>query len=482
MSAASFIHHALTTESIMKLLLAFMVLFLYHYRSRAIESRQKRDIKEPRGSLPLLGHSRLLAAVPDSRLHHFFEKQSQELGPVWSMTLPIFGRIIQIDSPQLIEYVLRTNFWNYTKGPMVLDILKDLGGDEGIATSEGNKWKFQRKLAARIFSVKDFQEHSNNVFVAEGKKVIDYLGKAADEGSVVDMKPLVLAYTLDCLGAIAFGRLVDPVWKIRERLTDVGRKVKYHRDVIRNHALGIIKERGENGHPAKKSDFLQYLMESFDDEGQPLTEDMIIDNILNIMNAGRESMASALTWMFYSLYRQDTDKGIANTLVQEVDDILGGSDPAYDTYKKQKFAEACFNETLRLFPALPRIMRYCGSNDVLPDGTKVYAGEYVSWSLYAMGRSEAVWGPDAKEFKPSRWINSPKPSQGKFNAFGGGPRVCMGQQFAVNQVVTIMGMILQSFKVCLEEPSKEQDYGVSFILPMRDGLMVRVSRRQPCEP
>lgn len=132
---------------------------------------------------------------------------------------------------------------------------------------------------------------------------------------------------------------------------------------------------------------------------------------------------------------------------------------------------------LRIYPSLPRNLRYCVRDDILPDGTKVHAGEWIAWSSYVMGRSELVWGPDAKQFKPSRWINSEKPSQGKFNSFHAGPRVCLGQQFATIEALTIIGMILQSFDVKLEEPSKNPDYGTSLAFPMLDGLKIRVYRR-----
>jgi len=94
-----------------------------------------------------------------------------------------------------------------------------------------------------------------------------------------------------------------------------------------------------------------------------------------------------------------------------------------------------------------------------------------------MGRSERIWGPDAKQYKPSRWINTEKPSQGKFPAFHVGPRVCLGQQFATIEAMSIIGMIHQSFEISLAEPSKEAKYGISVTFPMVDGLGIRVKRR-----
>ncbi|KAF9024392.1 Protein kinase alk2, partial [Haplosporangium bisporale] len=234
----------------------------------------------------------------------------------------------------------------------------------------------------------------------------------------------------------------------------------------------------KDGNHAHRKDFLQFFLDSEDNKSQPLSDDLLIDNMLTFTTAGRDTTAHALTWMFYLIYRDDSDESIRATLVREVDDVLGGSIPTHETLKNLKFAEACFYEALRIFPPVPRNLRYCVKEDILPDGTKVYAGEWVAWSSYVMGRSESVWGPDAKEFRPSRWINSVKPSLGKFNSFGLGPRACPGQHHATIQVLTVIGMILQHFDVKLEEPSKVPTYATSLAFPMVDGLKIRVSRRQ----
>ncbi|KAK3821894.1 MAG: cytochrome P450 [Benniella sp.] len=488
----------------LKLLAAVVALYVFKYRSHAVGTRPRRDLKQPKGAVPFLGHMLLMAAVDGQELYQFLEKQYNELGPVWSISLPLIGRMTQIDTPENLEHVLKANFWSYEKGPLFTWMLGDLVG-HGIFTRDGAEWRFQRKLASHIFNVKAFREYTSDVFVIEGKKVLDYLGKAADEGTVVDFQALMLHFTLDSFGAVSFGksfgcldnieqevpyavsfddlteivaqRLKDPVWPLRERLTGVDKKVQYHKSVIRGYALDIIEKRRREGFSASKKDLLQWLLEAKDDEGNPLSEDLLVDNILSFSIAGRDTTAQALTWMFYSIYRDGADKDIAKILTKEVDDVLQGGDPTYESYKQHKYAEACFHEALRIYPVSPRNLKVCVKDDVLPDGTKIHVGEWVAWSSYVMGRSERIWGPDAKEYRPSRWINAEKPSQGKFPAFHVGPRVCLGQQFATIEAMSMLGMILQSFEINLAEPSKEAKYGVSVTFPMVDGLGIRVKRR-----
>ncbi|KAF9351089.1 Protein kinase alk2 [Mortierella sp. NVP85] len=504
---ASLYQHLLplaTRPNGLKLLAAVVALYVFKYRSHAVGTRPRRDLKQPKGAVPFLGHMPLMAAVGGQELYQFLEKQYNELGPIWSVSLPLIGRMIQIDTPENLEHVLKANFWSYEKGPMFTWMLGDLVGD-GIFTRDGAEWRFQRKLASHIFNVKAFREYTSDVFVIEGKKVLDYLGKAADEGTVVDFYALMLHFTLDSFGAVSFGksfgcldnieqqvpyavsfddlteivsqRLKDPAWPLRERLTGVHKKVQHHKNVIRGYALDIIEKRRREGFSASKKDLLQWLLEAKDEEGNPLSEDLLVDIVLSFSIAGRDTTAQALTWMFYSIYRDGADKDIAKLLTKEVDDVLQGGDPTYETYKQQKYAEACFHEALRIYPVSPRNLKVCVKDDVLPDGTKIHAGEWVTWSSYVMGRSERIWGPDAKEYRPSRWINTEKPSQGKFSAFHVGPRVCLGQQFATIEAMSMIGMILQSFEISLAEPSKEAKYGVSVTFPMADGLGIRVKRR-----
>lgn len=119
------------SSEFLAVILAFMAFYVYKYRSHAIGSRRRPDLKQPKGVFPILGHLPLLASVPSSDLYQFFEKQHNELGPVWSITLPIFGRIIQIDSAENVEHVLKTNSYNFEKGGAFKGILEDLLGTEG---------------------------------------------------------------------------------------------------------------------------------------------------------------------------------------------------------------------------------------------------------------------------------------------------------------------------------------------------------------
>ncbi|KAF9427327.1 hypothetical protein BGZ76_002387 [Entomortierella beljakovae] len=492
-----------TAKSAVKLFVALTAFYVFKYRGNAIGTRRRRDLIEPKGALPLIGHLYIIASTPGSRLFHLFEKYYNTLGPVWAITIPGLGRMIEIDTPENIEHVLKTNFWSYEKGPMLYEMMGDLVG-KPFFIMDGDDWKTPRKVASQIINMKAFQDYAGEVFITETKRVVEYLGKAADNGTIIDIQAMLHHLTFSIMLRISFGdsapeisldrvtdyeeafdkllersaeRLMNPLAKLQEKITGSDKTYKKYRESVRNYGLEIIRKRREAGYTKEKNDLLQYMLEAKDDSGNSLTEDRMIDMIFALSLAGRDTTAQALTWTFALIYHGATDKEIAKKLREEADEIFKGSDPTYEQLKQMKYTEACFLEGLRFYPGAPRNLKTCIKDDVLPDGTKVYAKEWVSWSAYVMGRSESLWGPDAKEYKPTRWIGTPRPSAAKFNAFSLGPRVCIGQQFAMLIATISMGMLHQSFDIELEEPFLERKYVSSLTIPMDGPLRARFRRR-----
>ncbi len=103
----------------------------------------------------------------------------------------------------------------------------------------------------------------------------------------------------------------------------------------------------------------------------------------------------------------------------------------------------------------------------------------VIFSNYAQGRCESIWGPDAKEFNPERWFNKEgnmkKESQYKFNVFNGGPRVCLGQNMATNEAMTVLSVLWRKYD--FELATTKVEYEISVTLPMKYPLLMKITRR-----
>lgn len=267
----------------------------------------------------------------------------------------------------------------------------------------------------------------------------------------MDLQELFYKFTLESFGEIAFGesfgclkeptkdvpfamafdrlnsalseRFISPIWKFSEWRTGKGNQVNEDTKLIYDFAYRVIRKRRQEGFRGRESkDLMQLFMETQDENGEPLSDEMMKDTLLNFVIAGRDTTAQALAWCFYLMHRTEADPSVVKDLTEETDRVLQGGAPTYESVKQQKFAEACFHETLRLYPSVPKNIKLCVEDDVLPGGVKVYKGERVGWSSYAMGRNVNIWGADAKEFKPERWLNGEKPSSSKFVSFHLGPR------------------------------------------------------------
>jgi len=229
------------------------------------------------------------------------------------------------------------------------------------------------------------------------------------------------------------------------------------------------------------------------------------DTLLNFILAGRDSTAVTLSWLvymttvhphvgdkiFHELLALDTSLQAVNPDSKCGPETLGGEDDfnqrilrfsellTFDSLLKLHYLHACIMETLRLYPPVPMNGKCLVADDVLPDGTAVKKGHMVMYTPYAMGRMPALWGLDATEFKPERWLvdGVVKPeSPFKFSAFQAGPRICLGKDSAMLQLRTTLALLFRFFKFQLE-PNAVIKYRTQAVLTLAHGLHVKISKR-----
>ncbi|KAK6611430.1 cytochrome P450 [Botrytis cinerea] len=169
--------------------------------------------------------------------------------------------------------------------------------------------------------------------------------------------------------------------------------------------------------------------------------------LLNILLAGRDTTASLLTVLFMILSRE---KNVLAKLRKEVMS-LEGRNPTFEEIKDMKYLKWCINETMRLYPIVPTTSRVAIRDTVLPRGggpdekspTMVKKGDLVQWSSYVLHRRTDIYGEDADQFRPERWEKLRVVWE--YIAFSGGPRICIGQQFALTEASYTTIRLLQTF-------------------------------------
>ncbi|CAG8592829.1 568_t:CDS:2, partial [Ambispora gerdemannii] len=475
------------------------------YPNRAIGTSARLDLKGPKG-LPIIGNL-VLTAQNAERFNDHLSELSRKYGETCTYTLPGM-RIVVISTPKQVEHVLKDNFQNYLKGPHSKRVIRELFGD-GIFNVDGESWKFQRKLLIPVFQGKNFREIICHGFEEHTKIVLAILSKAAETGETIDLQSLFLRFTFDVFTKICFNknfniltnpenvatfviafdhfqsvimkRAFNPLWPILEMFSETGRNNRKYRKILDDFACSMIRERLQE--PLKMespTDILQLFMDAKNANEESLNDKELRDMILNVMAAGRDTSAIAMSWM---MYRIMTNPSVEKNLLKEFDSRVTPENPIsdYDNISKFAYAQATLNETLRLHPSLPINAKITVKDDILPGGIPVNAGDMVFWAPYSMGRDEHIWGKDANEFKPERFLKSGefiRPSSFKHAVFNAGPRICPGQEFATIEVIILITTMLKNYSFELLTNEKKITYSKSIFLPMKHPLMVKVTKRE----
>ncbi|KAJ9631052.1 hypothetical protein H2203_001580 [Taxawa tesnikishii (nom. ined.)] len=384
--------------------------------------------------------------------------------------------LVWTDEPENIKTALSTRFDDWAIGPIRQVLIKDLLGD-GIFTTDGAYWQHSRAMVRPNFArdqVADLdalEEHMQNL-----------LALLPRDGSTVDLQELFHRYSMDASTEFLMGEstrtLLPGHSKLQEQFAkgiELGLKDAtdrsqrgwfYHlishaevkaaiREVRRlvdpyvEHALEYrrkhleAKERGEAGVEEEKYVFLHELAKETDD---PLR---LKNEVLNFLVAGRDTTASLLSTLWFMLARYPR---VWKKLQAEVDG-LEGKLPTYEKLRNMRYLKHCASETLRLYPPVPLLSKIAIKDTLLPlgggpDGQSplfVPEGGQFVYNMWSMHRRKDIFGEDALDFNPDRWESSSlRPGWG-YLPFGGGPRVCLGQQYALTETYYVTIRLMQHF-------------------------------------
>ncbi|CAK9310232.1 unnamed protein product [Citrullus colocynthis] len=430
--------------------------------------------------------------------------------------------------PRNLEHLLKTKFSSYPKGPFFRDTVRDLLGD-GIFGADDETWQRQRKVASIEFHSARFRQmtveslvelvHSRLEAVLE-----DFAGRSA----TVDLQDVLLRLTFDNVCMIAFGvdpgclrgglpeipfakafedatevtviRFITPtfVWKAMRYLNlGMEKKLKQSIKAVDEFADNVIQTRKRELSTAaqpqadnQRSDLLTVFMKLRDEQGRPFSDKFLRDICVNFILAGRDTSSVALSWFFWLL---DQNPRVENKILAEIGRIVGEREEAKtrelrfdllvfkpEEIKKMEYLHAAISEALRLYPSVPVDHKEVVEDDVFPDGTILKKGTKIIYAIYAMGRMEAIWGKNCREFKPERWMRDGRfmsESAYRFTAFNGGPRLCLGKDFAYYQMKYVAASIMSRYRVAVVTGhSVEPKLALTFY--MKNGLKVNLIKRE----
>lgn len=390
---------------------------------------------------------------------------------------------------------------NYEKGLVSHGILEDIFGD-GIFNSDGEKWKVQRQTASSLFHFNNLQAFVP-IFDDRAKVMASILREESLFGKPVDLQELFRKYTLDSIGELGFGVQIDslkgnkdalkfaksfdyvqsesslrfafhPLWKLMP-----GGTFRRHIQNVDTFMAKIVVDRRremEKGVDfSDHTDLLSKFMLSKDADGKPMFDDKyLLDVIKNFLIAGRDTTAVCLTWTFFLLA---THPEVEQKLLNEIETVIGGN-ITYEKLSGLKYMRYVLDESLRLYPPVPLDLRTTIQEDVLPSGHVLPAGTSTVYPAYIIHRLPQYWS-NPSAFNPDRWeTDTIKPFQ--FVAFHGGPRICLGQNMAYEEMKVALCVLLPLFKFTVVD-LKSVQYFVSLTLPAKDGVCVNVTPRKEDE-
>jgi cytochrome P450 len=427
-------------------------------------------------SYPFIGH--LLDYIKN--IHNYddwYLELHKRYGSVVNTWIPFSFNSISISDPENVEYILKTNFQNYVKGPQMYQTMYEFLGD-GIFNVDGDLWKSQRKNASHMFTTSTMRNFMFPIFVEKSKKMIQKMKKE----QYIDINSYLHEMTLDSIYQIIFGvsnntntlfseyfdecqeiianRFIYPFWRLpfSSYLLFSERKYKKNMMYINDNIQKLITE-------IKQSDIDNSILSIFIKNG--ITDDKYLRDIaLNFMLAGRDTTAQALIWL---LYLVSEHKDVEMKIKEEIKNVING-ELTYDKLSHMTYLHCVILETLRLYPSVPKDIKLCVNDDVLPNGKyTIRGGSMVVYLPYTMGRNENIW-KDAHLFKPERFMNY-NPSAYKYPVFQAGPRICLGKQMALIEIKTIAILIYQHLDLCLVSGSTDTVFSVT--MKMKNKLIMR---------
>jgi cytochrome P450 len=439
----------------------------------------------PRG-LPLLGMALQVLRNPLGTL----QRIASEYGDIVSIPIVSDTRIL-LNHPDYIEQVTVIQQSKFHKSKLTKDVTGRLLG-EGLLISEGDFWRRQRRLAQPAF-----QRNRINEYAATMVESAEAHSRKWKDSEECDIAQEMMALTLEIAVRTLFGttlpgearqvalsleflmryslRRARSPFKLPEQWpTPSNRRAEREIQFLDSLVYRIIDERKKLGNANEHNDLLSLLMAAMDEDGSQMTPKQLRDEIMTLFMAGHETTALTLSWAWYLLSKNPAAE---TRLHEELRDVLAGRLPAIADLGRLPYLRGVVNEVLRLYPPAYVLARTSiekctiGGYD-LPAGSTIVLSQWVT-------HHDPRFFVDPDAFLPERWLDGleDRLPAGAYFPFGDGPRRCIGQNFALMEVVLVMATIGQKFQFRLATARKIVPDPLVTLRP-RNGIPMRIDARR----
>ncbi len=412
--------------------------------------------------IPTVGTFRFINGVRRHGFLDFVGQQWRSNGDLFQVRLGGRPRIFAMH-PDVVERVNISHRHNYDKRASYEPMRKYLLGD-GLVASTGDLWRRQRRLLAPFYQPRGVQAYAG-LMLRDGARLAEHWQRLAAGDAEVDMfEEMTNVSASIILGAMFSTETMEDIHRIKAAVetmlsftevrmrgvapphwlpTPANRRYRAARALVNRSVYSLIAERRATGEATWPDDLLARLMRSRDeDTGAAMPESLLLDESVTTFVAGHETTARTLSFAWYALAR---NPAAAAKLHEELDRVLGGKPPTVEQLQQLPYTLQVVKEVMRLYPAVPFYAR----DAVAPDqvsGVDVSPGASVMLSPYFTHRHPGFWD-DPETFDPGRWTREAEAARHAYayHPFAAGPRVCIGNTFAMLETRLLLVMLAQHF-------------------------------------
>jgi cytochrome P450 len=381
-------------------------------------------------------------------------------------------------SPELVRAVLVEQADHFIRWERGIEVFSQVFG-QGLLTTEGETWKRQHRLLRPGFAPRRVAGYAA-LMVDAARQALDDAVPAGQANARVEVDTLMTRLTMDVILRTLFS----------SRARDEAREASLATQVLGRQAMremflpmtlpdwlplpgksgkrralrtlhGLVDRHIDarlNAHPATAAtlptdDLLAMMLAARDDEAtganadQGLSRTELHDQCMVIFQAGHETSATALLWWSRLMAEHPQ---IARRACDEVDQVLAGRDPTPADLPRLDWLGATLKEAMRLYPPVPALMSRRAVKDAQAGEWRIPAGSLVRLTPWVM-HHDPRWFPEPEVFRPERFTaDAPPVPRGAWLPFGTGPRVCIGQHFAMLEMTLVAAMLLQRYELAIE--------------------------------
>ncbi|KAK7044529.1 cytochrome P450 [Favolaschia claudopus] len=495
-----------------------------------------RNVPGPSRGNPLLGHY-LTIVQEESCIPH--RRWAKAYGPVVRMMGVMGKERLFFLSPEALQHMMVKDWIEYPRPDFMRDVLGLVAG-HGLLTTTGDEHKKLRKAMNPAFSVTNLMAQTDMYYepidglidimisqlkteaIPEAGKVFpvyEWMGKVTLD-IICDT---AFGYKTDCLHnphnelAVAFEQLLQlqsgpnlaklvavlsipgtaqltrSAWMYRNRwlvgklplISNLEKLVSsmYHiraisREMLRSKTADLSVSPDDT---TTKKDIMSLLVRArkadldADPTADAMSDTAMVDQVLTFLAAGHETTATGLSWTLWLLAN---DSESQQRLREEVTPIYEtNSHPDYRTIKSLTWLDCVVNESLRVMPPVPLTLRMATKPDLV-DGVLVPAGTVITIPIRVINTWKEVWGDDAEEFQPARWLNLPEAYNPVFSQFSfiAGPHGCIGKTMAISEMKAVLIALIANFEFAPAYPGQVAHPSTAITMKPEDNMPLRVTR------